>query len=247
MISVINPSQYGAFPRPSGVVHYPDFYSYHLTTTATASGSTTNSDRQNSVLDQMTSRVATSTCQFANNSNNSSSTTSSGSSSNNSRTYFSSTPSGSTTRLSSSQSSSGCVQPSPSLPPRGLVQPTPGKDYSKPLFVDCSIEYELPNAPKIPKNSSPILMIPPTYQKKLIAQQQQQQQQQQQIQQQRSSPCSGPQCRQCQEASLMRKQLKVENGDIGGTNSDRKATKRTYSSAIETSSENIYKHSIQGN
>ena len=39
----------------------------------------------------------------------------------------------------------------------------PGKDYFKPLFVDCSIEYELPNAPKIPKNSEPILMIHPGY------------------------------------------------------------------------------------
>uniref|UniRef100_A0A0K2TNM1 Centrosomal and chromosomal factorlike [Ceratitis capitata] n=1 Tax=Lepeophtheirus salmonis TaxID=72036 RepID=A0A0K2TNM1_LEPSM len=37
------------------------------------------------------------------------------------------------------------------------------KDYSKPLFVDCSIEYELPNAPKVPKNSEPILMIHPAY------------------------------------------------------------------------------------
>jgi hypothetical protein len=35
------------------------------------------------------------------------------------------------------------------------------KDFTKTLFVDCSIEYELPNAPKIPKNSAPILMIHP--------------------------------------------------------------------------------------
>lgn len=48
------------------------------------------------------------------------------------------------------------------------------KDFSKPLFVDCSIEYELPNAPKIPKNSLPILMIHPGYLKKKAAQQQQQ-------------------------------------------------------------------------
>ena len=48
--------------------------------------------------------------------------------------------------------------------PRGLVMGQNGaKDYSKPLFVDCSIEYELPNAPKIPKNSLPILMIHPGY------------------------------------------------------------------------------------
>ncbi|XP_040569056.1 uncharacterized protein [Lepeophtheirus salmonis] len=42
------------------------------------------------------------------------------------------------------------------------------KDYSKPLFVDCSIEYELPNAPKVPKNSEPILMIHPSYMKPRI-------------------------------------------------------------------------------
>ena len=36
-----------------------------------------------------------------------------------------------------------------------------GKDLSSTLFVDCSIEYELPNAPKIPKNSAPILMMVP--------------------------------------------------------------------------------------
>ena len=78
------------------------------------------------------------------------------------------------------------------IKPRGLVAPPPGKDFSKPLFVDCSIEYELPNAPKIPKNSLPILMIHPGYQEKKrqqiqreqqIQQQQQQQQRQQQQQQ----------------------------------------------------------------
>lgn len=55
---------------------------------------------------------------------------------------------------------------------RGIVLPPHGsssssKDYSKPLFVDCSIEYELPNAPKIPKNSQPILMIHPGYKARL--------------------------------------------------------------------------------
>merc|ERR1712018_665542 len=46
---------------------------------------------------------------------------------------------------------------------RSLPQPdgSSSKDFTKPLFVDCSIEYELPNAPKIPKNSEPILMIHP--------------------------------------------------------------------------------------
>lgn len=218
MISVINPSQYGAFPRASGHVQYPEFYpavSYQM------------AERQSSALN-MTQQSSASrvTCQYS--SSDSVASTSS---------YFST--SGTSSRLSSSPSS-GCVQPSPSTsslapPPRGLVQSNPGKDYSKPLFVDCSIEYELPNAPKIPKNSQPILMIHPTYQKKLIAQQQQIQQ--------RSSPCTGPQCRQCHESALIRKKFK-ESGDMS-TNSERKATKRTYSVAIETT-ENIYKHSIQG-
>ena len=46
---------------------------------------------------------------------------------------------------------------------RPLPQPdgSSSKDFTKPLFVDCSIEYELPNAPRIPKNSQPILMIHP--------------------------------------------------------------------------------------
>ena len=51
---------------------------------------------------------------------------------------------------------------------RGLIRPPAGKDFSKPLFVDCSIEYELPNAPKIPKNSLPILMIHPGYKQKMM-------------------------------------------------------------------------------
>ena len=59
---------------------------------------------------------------------------------------------------------------------RGLMAPPPGKDFSKPLFVDCSIEYELPNAPKIPKNSLPILMVDQRYQQKQKQRQQQQQQ-----------------------------------------------------------------------
>ena len=68
--------------------------------------------------------------------------------------------------------------------PRGLVFPPEGqKDYSKSLFVDCSIEYELPNV-KIPKYSSPILMIHPNYKQKQQQQQQKQQQQQQKQQQQ---------------------------------------------------------------
>lgn len=48
-----------------------------------------------------------------------------------------------------------------STPPKSRPMMNPNKDYFKPLFVDCSIEYDLPNAPKIPKNSAPILMVDP--------------------------------------------------------------------------------------
>ena len=53
---------------------------------------------------------------------------------------------------------------------RSLPQPdgSSSKDFTKPLFVDCSIEYELPNAPKIPKNSEPILMIHPGIKNKSV-------------------------------------------------------------------------------
>jgi len=55
--------------------------------------------------------------------------------------------------------------------PRGLVLPagTSATDFAKPLFVDCSIEYDLPNAPKIPRGSQPILMIHPAYAKRTSA------------------------------------------------------------------------------
>ena len=38
-----------------------------------------------------------------------------------------------------------------------------GKDVCKPLHVDCSIEYDLGNQPKIPKDSAPLLIIHPGY------------------------------------------------------------------------------------
>ena len=48
------------------------------------------------------------------------------------------------------------------------------KDLSQPLHVDCSVEYDLGNQPKIPKDSAPLLIIHPAYQqqKKLHEQQQ---------------------------------------------------------------------------
>ncbi|XP_022185889.2 centrosomal and chromosomal factor [Nilaparvata lugens] len=56
-----------------------------------------------------------------------------------------------------------------SLVSRGAVQQQPPppqhKDYSRPLHVDCSVEYELPNAAKPPAGarSEPLLMIHPCY------------------------------------------------------------------------------------
>jgi len=39
----------------------------------------------------------------------------------------------------------------------------PAKDYSKPLHVDCSVEYELPNQARPPGKSEPLLMIHPCF------------------------------------------------------------------------------------
>nr|CAD7197744.1 unnamed protein product [Timema douglasi] len=43
--------------------------------------------------------------------------------------------------------------------------PAPHKDYTRPLHVDCSVEYELPNQAKPPEGarSEPLLMIHPCY------------------------------------------------------------------------------------
>eukprot|EP00096_Caligus_rogercresseyi_P004729 TRINITY_DN1915_c0_g1_i1.p1 TRINITY_DN1915_c0_g1~~TRINITY_DN1915_c0_g1_i1.p1 ORF type:complete len:362 (-),score=96.43 TRINITY_DN1915_c0_g1_i1:574-1659(-) len=74
----------------------------------------------------------------------------------------------------------GCVFPRAfELHPAYSRRPEPGKgsggppvlrsgrsNYSqvvKPLFVDCSVEYELPNVPKVPDNSLPLLVIHPGY------------------------------------------------------------------------------------
>ena len=45
----------------------------------------------------------------------------------------------------------------------GFLGPPP-KDLSRPLHVDCSVEYDLGNQPRIPKNSAPLLIIHPAYQ-----------------------------------------------------------------------------------
>ncbi|XP_059480810.1 mastermind-like protein 3 [Neocloeon triangulifer] len=41
--------------------------------------------------------------------------------------------------------------------------PSQAKDYSKPLHVDCSVEYELPNQARPPGKSEPLLMIHPCF------------------------------------------------------------------------------------
>ena len=84
---------------------------------------------------------------------------------------------------------------SASTAPRGLRPGRPGTDYFKPLFVDCSIEYDLPNVPKVPKNGAaePILMIHPGYAQKQKLQQQQQQRQQQQPKLFLTAPSAVPQ------------------------------------------------------
>ena len=66
-----------------------------------------------------------------------------------------------TTTSSAPSSNSNLATSLPTLPQNSVK--TTSKDFFKPLFVDCSIEYDLPNAPKIPKNSEPILMIHPSY------------------------------------------------------------------------------------
>ncbi|GAB0097576.1 Centrosomal and chromosomal factor [Sergentomyia squamirostris] len=50
--------------------------------------------------------------------------------------------------------------------------PPPQKDYSIPLHVDCSVEYELPNAAKPPAGArvEPLLMIHPCYFRKMESQ-----------------------------------------------------------------------------
>lgn len=46
---------------------------------------------------------------------------------------------------------------------RSAPAAAPAKDYSKPLHVDCSVEYELPNQARPPGKSEPLLMIHPCF------------------------------------------------------------------------------------
>jgi len=54
----------------------------------------------------------------------------------------------------------------------GLAAVSAHKDYSRPLHVDCSVEYELPDAAKPPAGtrSEPLLMIHPCYYRRAEAQ-----------------------------------------------------------------------------
>lgn len=55
---------------------------------------------------------------------------------------------------------------------RTVPVPPVQKDYSRPLHVDCSVEYELPNAAKPPQGvrNEPLLMIHPCYFRKIESQ-----------------------------------------------------------------------------
>jgi len=51
----------------------------------------------------------------------------------------------------------------PNLPSSYPAPPTPGKSVTSPLFVDCSVEYDLGEQPVIPADSEPLLSIHPDY------------------------------------------------------------------------------------
>lgn len=59
-----------------------------------------------------------------------------------------------------------------STQPSRTVQVPVQKDYSRPLHVDCSVEYELPNQAKPPQGvrNEPLLMIHPCYFRKIESQ-----------------------------------------------------------------------------
>lgn len=59
-----------------------------------------------------------------------------------------------------------------SSPAQRTVQVPVQKDYTRPLHVDCSVEYELPNTAKPPQGvrNEPLLMIHPCYFRKIESQ-----------------------------------------------------------------------------
>ncbi|KAJ8954774.1 hypothetical protein NQ318_014884 [Aromia moschata] len=78
------------------------------------------------------------------------------------------------TELRSASSEMATCYPAYELsPPQRTVQvPVQQKDYSRPLHVDCSVEYELPNTAKPPQGvrNEPLLMIHPCYFRKIESQ-----------------------------------------------------------------------------
>ena len=77
--------------------------------------------------------------------------------------------------VSQSRSSLALQIPPHPHQPQAVLQSQSCKDLSQPLHVDCSVEYDLGNQPKIPKDSAPLLIIHPAYQQKKQLQQQEQQ------------------------------------------------------------------------
>ena len=122
---------------------------------------------------------------------------------------------------------------------RGLIRPPAGKDFSKPLFVDCSIEYELPNAPKIPKNSLPILMIHPGYKQKMMMKKEQQQQAS-------AAQCSTPNC-QCKMQHQIVPNVKkdIKAGMKRSYNTMNSAVVTTSSSSVTTNPSDFYMKHLQ--
>lgn len=51
----------------------------------------------------------------------------------------------------------------PNIPSSYPTPPNPGKSVTSPLFVDCSVEYDLGEQPVIPAGSEPLLSIHPDY------------------------------------------------------------------------------------
>ncbi|XP_044746476.1 uncharacterized protein LOC123308023 [Coccinella septempunctata] len=80
-------------------------------------------------------------------------------------------PQSSPDRCSVNVAMAACYNPY-ELPTHRTIQVPVEKDYSKPLHVDCSVEYELPNTAKPPQGvrNEPLLMIHPCYFRKIESQ-----------------------------------------------------------------------------
>ncbi len=83
-------------------------------------------------------------------------------------------------------------------PPKVRGSSSAPSSIAKSLFVDCSVEYELPNIPKIPNDGQRLLVIHPRFgQVRIPHSFQQQQQPQQQQQQQHKIQAYHPSCPHC--------------------------------------------------